>query len=275
MEIDTSASSDPKKGILYVVPTPLDFGCPSNLQQPIQDVLPTYTLFIASQLTHWITENAKSTRAFLKRVGNVSELRLPIQDIQLTELTRDIHKKGDHTPSQINDANQRAWLSPALSGHNIGLISEAGMPAIADPGSSVVRAAHKLGIHVEPLVGPISLMLALASSGLNGQNFSFSGYLPQDKPARTVRLLELEKLATKTGQTQIFIETPYRNNALLETAVSALQANTWLAVSSGLTLAQDHLAGRAGNTYSGPIHKWKTDHPHVDLSLPTVFMVGI
>ena len=118
----------------------------------------------------------------------------------------------------------------------MGLISEAGMPAIADPGSSVVRAAHELGLQVVPLSGPVSLMLALAASGLNGQNFAFVGYLPREGPARLQRIQELEKLALRTGQTQLFIETPYRNAALLQALVQQLQPTTRLAVASGLTL---------------------------------------
>ena len=128
-------------------------------------------------------------------------------------------------------------LTSALDGFDVGLVSEAGMPAIADPGSSVVRAAHALGIRVVPLIGPISLMLALAASGLNGQNFAFVGYLPQDAALRTQRIKELENLAFKTGQTQLFIETPYRNTALLQALLQTLQANTVLAISCGITLS--------------------------------------
>ena len=124
--------------------------------------------------------SAKSTRAFLKRVNDVTPLKLALQDIQITELPRTVHKKGDHQ----GEFDAKPLLALALKGEDIGLVSEAGMPAVADPGSSVVLAAHQLGIRVVPLVGPVSLLLALAASGLNGQNFAFVGYLPQDGAAR-------------------------------------------------------------------------------------------
>jgi 16S rRNA (cytidine1402-2'-O)-methyltransferase len=141
------------------------------------------------------------------------------------------------------------------------------MPAIADPGSSVVRAAHDLGIQVLPLTGPMSLMLALASSGLNGQNFAFVGYLPQDPSGRAQRIRELESLALKTGQTQIFIETPYRNAALLQGLLQTLQGNTRLALSCGITLD-------SGATRSTLVSQWKRDKPVLALDLPTVFCIG-
>ena len=168
------------KGTLYLVPTPLDFGC--DTQAPITDVLPQETLRVAASVTHWITENAKSTRAFLKRVDVHVPLTKTIQENTITELPREVHKKGDHT----GEFDAKPLLKTALAGHDVGLASEAGMPAVADPGSSVVRAAHDLGIRVVPLVGPVSLLLALAASGLNGQNFAFVGYLPQDGAARTL-----------------------------------------------------------------------------------------
>lgn len=141
------------------------------------------------------------------------------------------------------------------------------MPAIADPGSSVVRAAHDLGIEVVALSGPMSLMLALASSGLNGQNFAFVGYLPQDPGERAQRIRELESLALKTAQTQIFIETPYRNAALLTALLQTLQANTRLALSCGLTLD-------VAWSKSALVTKWKQEKPAAPLGLPTVFCIG-
>lgn len=268
-----TTTQPPSRGTLYLVPTPLDFGCQPDQCGPITDVLPPRTLAVAAGLTHWITENAKSTRAFLKRVNVAASLATPLQAMVMTELPRDIHKKGDHhAPAAPSDA-VRGWLAPALAGQNIGLVSEAGMPAIADPGSSVVRAAHALGIQVEVLVGPISLAMALAGSGLNGQNFAFVGYLPQESGARVTRLRELEQLAQKTGQTQLFIETPYRNAAMLQAATGALQPNTWLAVSSGLTLPNtpDHNPRRHR---SAPVAQWRKTEHGLDLSLPAVFMVG-
>ena len=249
------------KGKLYLVPAPLDFGC--EQLAPIQDVMPLQTLQIAACIGYYICENAKSTRAYLKRVGEIVPLSQPVQALQITELPREVHKKGDHT----GNFDARPLLKAALDGHDIGLVSEAGMPAIADPGSSVVRAAHDLGIEVIALTGPMSLMLALASSGLNGQNFAFVGYLPQDAGERSLRIKTLESLALKTGQTQIFIETPYRNAALLQALLQTLQGNTRLAISCGLTLSS------AWNK-SATVDKWKKDKPAPPLGLPAVFCIG-
>ena len=222
------------KGKLYLVPAPLDFGC--DTLTPLNEALPLGTLQIAAKLQHWVCENAKSTRAYLKRVDEICPLLQHLQAINIQELPREVHKKGDHPGSIGASFDAKPLLAAALNGFDVGLVSEAGMPAIADPGSSVVRAAHDLGITVVPLVGPISLMLALAASGLNGQNFAFVGYLPQDPQERSRRIKELELLAHKTGQTQLFIETPYRNAPLWSALVQTLQANTRLAFSSGITL---------------------------------------
>ena len=217
-------------GKLYLVPAPLDFGCKQEV--PLQNVMPLGTLHAAAKINCWICENAKTTRAYLKRIDACSPLSLPIQSQVITELPREVHKKGDHH----GGFDAKPMLAAALTGQDIGLVSEAGMPAVADPGSSVVRAAHDLGIQVIALVGPVSLLLALASSGMNGQNFAFVGYLPQDAQERSRRIKELEQLAHKTGQTQLFIETPYRNAPLWSALVQNLQANTRLSFSSGITL---------------------------------------
>jgi 16S rRNA (cytidine1402-2'-O)-methyltransferase len=225
--------------------------------------MPLATLTIAAQLPCWICENAKSTRAYLKRIGELMPLSQPVQALHISELPREVHKKGDHT----GNFDARPMLMAAIEGRDMGLVSEAGMPAIADPGSSVVRAAHDLGIEVVALTGPMSLMLALASSGLNGQNFAFVGYLPQDAGERGVRIKALESLALKTGQTQIFIETPYRNAALLQALLQTLQGNTRLAISCGLTL---DTAWSKSTTAA----RWKQDKPAPPLGLPTVFCIG-
>lgn len=149
----------------------------------------------------------------------------------------------------------------------MGLVSEAGMPAIADPGAEVVRAAHDLGLVVVPLVGPVSLLLALAASGLNGQAFSFVGYLPQDPSERVQRIGEIESLALKTGQTQIFIETPYRNTAMLQALLKTLQNNTRLSVCSGLTL--DNAQCR-----SHTVKHWRMQNHVLDKNIPAVFALG-
>ncbi len=250
-----------QKGTLYLVPTPLDFGC--DTQAPITDVLPAATLAAAAGLTHWICENAKSARACLKRIGQLHPLAAPLQQQQLVELPRELHKKGDSG----SGVDVRALLQPALQGHDMGLISEAGMPAVADPGASVVRAAHALGLQVVPLVGPSSLLLAMAASGLNGQSFAFVGYLPQDSAQRLQRVRELETLALRTGQAQLFIETPYRNEALLGALLQALQPGTQLAVSSGLTLAN-------ARTRSAPVGAWKQEAIVSIGDGPAVFGIG-
>ena len=249
------------RGKLYLVPAPLDFGC--DIQAPVQDVMPTGTLQVAARLGFWICENAKSTRAYLKRVNELQPLSNPVQALQIQELPREVHKKGDHAGT----FDARPLLSAAMQGRDMGLVSEAGMPAIADPGSSVVRAAHDLGLQVVALTGPMSLMLALASSGLNGQNFAFVGYLPQDSSGRAQRIRELESLALKTGQTQLFIETPYRNAALLQGLLQTLHGSTRLALSCGLTM--DNSVSR-----SAPVSLWKRDKPALPLDLPTVFCIG-
>ena len=249
------------KGKLYLVPAPLDFGC--DVQAPLQDVMPLATLQIAARLPCWICENAKSTRAYLKRINDLQPLATPVQSLQIQELPREVHKKGDHH----GNFDARPLLIAAMEGRDIGLVSEAGMPAIADPGSSVVRAAHDLGIQVTPLTGPMSLILALAASGLNGQNFAFVGYLPQDGGERAQRIKELESIALKTGQTQLFIETPYRNAALLQALLQTLQANTRLALSCGLTMSNAW-------TRSLQVSGWKKGAPVAPLGLPTVFAIG-
>jgi len=248
-------------GKLYLVPAPLDFGC--AVQAPLHDALPERTLATAARLTHWICENAKSARAYLKRIDELHALAAPLREQQIVELPREVHKKGDHE----GGFDARPLLAPALEGHDIGLLSEAGMPAVADPGSSVVRAAHDLGITVVPLVGPVSLLLTLAASGLNGQNFAFVGYLPQDAALRVQRIRELEALAARTGQSQLFIETPYRNEALWDALVKTLHPATRLAVGSGLTLAH-------GVARSRPVRLWKQQDAPVANDTPAVFAIG-
>lgn len=248
-------------GRLMLVPAPLDFGC--EQQAALQDVLPQTTLHAAAGLEHWICENAKSTRAYLKRIDAIAPLRVPIQQQQLQELPRDVHRKGDHRI----DFDARPLLAPALAGHDIGLVSEAGMPAIADPGASVVRAAHLLSMEVVPLVGPISLMLVLAASGLNGQNFAFVGYLPQDAAPRAQRIRTLEQLALSTGQTQLFIETPYRNASMVQALVHNLAPATRLAIGSGLTLPHARVRCLSAR-------QWRATPFVADKHTPAVFAIG-
>jgi 16S rRNA (cytidine1402-2'-O)-methyltransferase len=248
-------------GRLFLVPAPLDFGC--DEQQALEASMPMQTLREAARLSHWICENAKSTRAYLKRIAEHMPLALPLQEQTLKELPRQVHKQGDHH----GQFDARPLLAAAIQGHDMGLVSEAGMPAVADPGASVVRAAHALGIEVIPLVGPVSIMLALAASGLNGQSFAFVGYLPQDAGARAQRIRELETLALKSGQTQLFIETPYRNQALLQALLQTLKPQTQLAISSGLTLS------RAMNR-SMRVQTWKSSAHSLDKHTPALFAIG-
>lgn len=250
-----------RRGRLFLVPAPLDFGC--DTQAPIADVLPQATLAAAAALTHWVGENAKTTRACLKRIGELHPLAAPLQQQQIAELPRELHKKGDSG----THGDVKGLLQPALDGHDMGLMSEAGMPAVADPGASVVRAAHDLGLEVVPLVGPSSLLLALAASGLNGQNFAFVGYLPQDAAARTQRIRELESLALKGGQSQLFIETPYRNAVLMDALLRTLQPHTRLSVSTGLTLA-------TARTRSLTAKTWKQEKQGAVSDGPAVFAIG-
>lgn len=260
-----SAATQPARGTLYLVPAPLDFGCDS--QAPLTDVLPEATLRRAAGLTHWICENAKSTRGYLNRIAPLFPLAATIQEQAIVELPREAHKKGDHGDKGSAVFDAKPLLAPALAGHDIGLVSEAGMPAIADPGSSIVRAAHDLGLAVVPLVGPVSLLLTLAASGLNGQNFAFVGYLPQDSAARSQRIRELEALALRQGQTQLFIETPYRNPALWQALLQTLQPNSRLALAAGLTLATARIESRL-------VRDWKQLPVPADNRTPVVFALG-
>lgn len=249
------------KGSLYLVPTPLDFGVSADA--PLSDVLPEATLLTASRLTHWVAENAKSLRAFLKRVESSHPLPCPLASMTIHELPRSVHKHGDHQ----GGVDARPWLAAALQGHDVGLVSEAGMPTVADPGASVVRAAHALGLTVRPLVGPVSLLLALAASGLNGQHFAFVGYLPQDPTQRQIRLKQLEQLALKTGQTQMWIETPYRNAAMFKALMQGLQANTRLCVASGLTLPSQSVCTQT-------VAQWQKNPQIPGSDVPAVYAIG-
>lgn len=253
-------------GTLYLVPAPLDFGCEPPV--PLTDVLPEATLRQAARLTHWVCENAKSARAYLKRIDALHPLVAPLQEQHIQELPRAVHKKGDHGTPHSARADTAALLAALRQGHDVGLISEAGMPAIADPGSSLVRAAHDMGAPVVPLVGPVSLLLALAASGLNGQSFAFVGYLPTDPEARAQRIRALDGLARRSGQTQLFIETPYRNAALWQALLQHLQPDTRLAVAAGLSLPQARL-------HSQPVQRWRAQNaPAPDKHTPAVYAIG-
>lgn len=220
-------------GKLVLVPNTLDLGTDHEID--LRDVLPQAVIDRAARLSYWVAENAKTTRALLKRVDRLVPLAQPLQSIQISELPRP-PKGGGAAKGAAVSVDLTPLLAPALAGHDIGLLSEAGLPAVADPGAALVQAAHAMGIPVEPMAGPSALLLALAASGLNGQSFAFVGYLPVDGAARAARIRELDALSRRQGQSQIAIETPYRNDALLAALIEHLQPATRLAVACGLTL---------------------------------------
>ena len=251
-------SATAARGRLLLVPNALDLGAAAAPE--LRDVLPLGVIRRAAALTHWVAENAKSARAFLKRVAAVEPLALALQDIRIAELPRLPKGRAGALPGSAFDA----LLVPALEGHDLGLLSEAGLPAVADPGAALVAAAHTAGIVVEPLPGPSSLMLALAASGLDGQSFAFVGYLPVEAAARSARIRDLEALSRRSGQTQLMIETPYRNAALLDALLATLAPSTRLAVACGLTLA-------GGWTRSARVAQWRAERSTLPGDVPAVF----
>lgn len=202
-------------GSLYLVPNLL------GLVADPAEVLPARTLAVARGLTHWIVETEKPARAFLRTVG----VGAPIASLHIRPL-----------PGLRDVALLKELLAPALAGHDIGLLSDAGCPGVADPGASMVAAAHVAGIAVVPLVGPSSLLLALMASGMNGQQFAFHGYLPVPAVERATALHRLEDESRQRKCTQLFIETPYRNTAMLTTIVATLRPETMVCVAADLTL---------------------------------------
>jgi 16S rRNA (cytidine1402-2'-O)-methyltransferase len=205
-------------GTLYLIPNALGEGT-------LDTVIPDPVRARTASLQYFIAENAKSARAFLKLVGTTHPLRQSLQETHISELN-------------VNTATQQipALLTPLLLGHDVGLLSEAGVPAVADPGADLVRLAHRENITVKPLVGPSSLLLALMASGLNGQSFAFHGYLPTDADARATRLRQLEQRSRQERQTQMFIETPYRNEAMLQAMAASCSPTTLICIATDLTL---------------------------------------
>lgn len=207
-------------GRLWLIPTPL--GADSNPRR----VLPADTLAAIEPLDYFVVENAKSARAFLKAAGT----RAPLQSLELREL-------NEHTPAE----QIPSLLAPVLAGRDAGLLSEAGVPAVADPGAALVAAAHAAGIVVRPLVGPSSLLLALMASGMDGQRFAFVGYVPTAPADRLRRLRELEQRSARERETVLIIETPYRNQALLDAAIQALSPATRLLAAADLSLPGERI----------------------------------
>ncbi|MBY0235702.1 MAG: SAM-dependent methyltransferase [Burkholderiaceae bacterium] len=250
-----------KKGRLYLIPNSLDFGV-EGAAVDLQAVLPLQVIQTAARLEHWAAENAKTTRAFLKRVDAICPLAQPLQSLQVKELPRPPKGRAADLVNQNQAWN--ALLAPALAGHDMGLNSEAGLPAVADPGALLVAAAHEADIEVVPMSGPSALLMALSASGLNGQSFAFVGYLPVEAPARTARIRELEALSVRQQQTQLMIETPYRNSALLHALLSSLKPQTRLSISCGLSLEQ-------GWTRSATVAEWRSSGESMPDKIPAVF----
>ena len=231
-------------GKLHLLPTLLG-------ETAWQDVLPDTTRTIACSLRHFVVENAKTARAALKWLGHP----VPLRELAIEQL-----------PEPLKPADIERLLAPLQAGTDVGLMSEAGCPGVADPGALLVRRAHELGIPVKPLVGPSSLLLALMASGLDGQRFAFHGYLPQREPERAQRIQELEKESRQKHQTQLFIETPYRNETLLDALLKTCRPDTLLCIATDLTLASESVATRR-------IVDWRR-HARTDFSRrPTVFLL--
>ncbi|MEW6131807.1 MAG: SAM-dependent methyltransferase [Pseudomonadota bacterium] len=209
-------------GTLYLIPVPLGPAAPETC-------LPPDTLAVARRLDTFVAERARTARAHLKAMGHPR----PLQELTISEL-------NEHTPA----GEIAALLAPLKAGKDVGLMSEAGCPAVADPGAELVRAAHREGITVAPLVGPSSILLALMGSGLGGQRFCFHGYLPAREPERTQKIRELEKAARRDRATQLFIETPYRSAALLETLAATLAPDVLVSVGADLSLPGQFVATR-------------------------------
>lgn len=232
------------QGKLYLIPVPL--------AEEAEDL--SYTLFtlkVINQIDEYIVENEKTARKFLKLAG----LKTPQQQLK-------IHNYGKHVQAKIDLSR---IFQEVKNGKDIGLMSEAGCPGVADPGAEIVNYAHLKQIEVVPLVGPSSILLALMGSGFNGQNFAFHGYLPIDKYERIRRLRELEAQSLRQDQTQIFIETPYRNSSLFDELLKACNAKTRLCIAC-------HITARDGWVKTKTIAEWRTDKPNLHKK-PAIFLI--
>ncbi len=230
---------------LYLIPVTLG-------ETEIRSVLPDYNHDVIVQIKHFIVENIRSARRFLKKV----EKSIDIDQLTFYELNR-------HTDRKIIGE----YLKPLEQGQAVGIISEAGCPAIADPGADVVALAQSRGFKVVPLVGPSSIIMALMGSGFNGQSFAFNGYLPVDVAGRVKALKKLENKVYNEDQSQIFIETPYRNSKMLETMLSALRPNTKICVAAGITTEQEFIVTKT-------VEKWKKSKMPDFEKVPCVFLIG-
>ena len=233
-----------RHGTLYLIPTTLG-------ECALKQVLPLHNDSIVNSLQHFIVEDIRTARRFLKKVN---------KDINIDALTFATLNE------QTREAEFAALLTPLLNGKDVGIISEAGCPAIADPGADVVRLAQEKGIKVVPLVGPSSILLSLMASGFNGQNFTFAGYLPIEAHERSKALKLLEKKVFAENQTQIFIETPYRNVKLVEDIIRNCSPQTKLCIAVDITLDNEFIRTK-------PIAEWKRQLPDIQ-KRPAIFLLG-
>lgn len=245
-------------GTLYLIPNTLGPATDGN-PNPLASTIPDEVQIISAKLDYFIAENAKATRTFLKLVGIRHPLAKPLQKIRISELN-----------VNTDAATLPALLAPLKAGQDAGLISEAGVPAVADPGANLVRLAHSQGIAVRPLVGPSSLLLAVMASGLNGQSFAFNGYLPTDAGQRAKRIKSLEERSRQEKQTQLLIETPYRNGVLLEALVATCHANTLICVATDLSLPTESIQTQTTEKWKQDLATGKTPNFH---KKPTVFLL--
>ncbi|PCH96195.1 MAG: SAM-dependent methyltransferase [Bacteroidetes bacterium] len=233
-----------KKGILYLIPaligdSPTDFALPASTQAVVNDI------------RFYAVENLRSARRFLSKL----KISTPINELEFAELNK-------RTPSN----EVETILAQLLNGSNVGVISEAGCPGVADPGASIVSLAHDKGIRVVPMVGPSSILLALMASGMNGQNFVFHGYLPKEKHKRIKSIVEVEKMAYDLNQTQIFMEAPYRNMPLVEDVIKHCNEETRLCVATSITSSDERIVTRT-------IAQWRKNIPNINKK-PTIFLLS-
>jgi 16S rRNA (cytidine1402-2'-O)-methyltransferase len=244
-------------GTLYLIPNTL--GATDAAPGALDHVIPVYVQALTARLDYFVAENAKTARAFLKLIAIDHPLAKPLQEIEIAEL-------NVNTPP----AALAGLLAPLLAGRDAGLVSEAGVPAVADPGADLVRLAHQHGMTVRPLVGPSSLLLAVMASGLNGQSFAFHGYLPTDAALRAKRIKELELRSGREKQTQLLIETPYRNAAMLEALAGACQPGTLICVATDLSLPTESVRTLSAAKWKALLGAGKMPDFH---KKPTVFLL--
>ncbi|WP_396161076.1 SAM-dependent methyltransferase [Flavobacterium sp.] len=235
-------------GKLYLIPITLSN--PGETTVVPEDVLPQTIKRTIDFIDYYIVENEKTARKFIKSIH--PEKKQP--DLKISVLNK-------HT--EIAEHND--FIQPLLRGENIGLMSESGCPGVADPGAVIVKLAHEKGIQVVPLVGPSSILLALMASGMNGQSFAFNGYLPIDKNDKKQALKSFERLSQEKNQSQLFIETPYRNNKLMEDLLQILQANTYLCVACDITLPTEYIKTKT-------VNQWKKEKADLH-NRPCIFII--